>query len=74
MKPVARERSYRVRLNEKELQTLQRIMGHGASTYGEAIKHAIHEYDRLSEGIVIPNPEDYERWLKALRERYGGKG
>ena len=68
---MARERSYRVRLNEKELEILGRIQKHGASTYSEAIKHAIHEYGRLSEGIVIPNPEDYERWLKSLGKRYG---
>jgi len=68
---MARERSYRVRLNEKELKVLDRVMRHGASTYGEAIKHVIHEFGRLSEGIVMPSPEDYEAWLKFLRRRYG---
>jgi len=63
---LPRERSYRIRLNERELKVLQRIIDYGANSVGEAIRHVIHEYGRFHDSIVIPNPQHYEAIMRGM--------
>jgi len=65
---LPRERSYRIRLNERELRVLQRIIDYGANSVGEAIRHVIHEYGRFHNGLVIPHPEHYEAIMRGMAQ------
>jgi len=70
---LPRAKSYRIRLNDQELKVLERIMAYGAESISEAVRHVIHEYARLHDGIVIPSPEHYEAIMRAMARTVRGR-